>query len=208
MVFIHLGDMRSKSARGLWEMAEGGEIRHRKKGETLQTEELPSDSTTEKKDMATGRLSLKPGSYWLTRIVLLRSIGFVYSKFWADVFRSNWLSVRQVPGHCVSVIWICFRKEFLRAVWIKSGPYMYEIALLMEAGADVNFWANPSWLMPCTFNFVLFDRTPSVCECPVQWIILIDHLWLNLGVSRENLNPVHILSRFDVSMKFEKDGLC
>lgn len=59
----------------------------RRRGEPLSSEDNTADSTQEAsqedkpKYDKTENAALSPGTYWLTRIVLLRAIAFIYCKF-------------------------------------------------------------------------------------------------------------------------------
>ncbi len=79
-IYIDIGDMRRKNAH-LLNMAEGGDasnIRRRKPVSASDSVEQNDAPTMQEEVKGGSRLTLKTGSYWLTRIVLLRAIGFVY----------------------------------------------------------------------------------------------------------------------------------
>ena len=58
-----------------------GVVRRKKTKEKEETNENKKSDNEMKKELRNeNTLRLNPGSYWLTRIVLLRAIGFVYSK--------------------------------------------------------------------------------------------------------------------------------
>ena len=57
-----------------------GGVRRRKTRETNDSGDKAVHKEMLKEKQVTENVQLKTGSYWLTRIVLLRAIGFVYSK--------------------------------------------------------------------------------------------------------------------------------
>ena len=73
-------------AQRLTSMASG--VHKRKGRDGAKTQEFSSDCATDCKDVTVDKdekpsteAKLEAGSYWLTRIVFIRALGFVYCKF-------------------------------------------------------------------------------------------------------------------------------
>lgn len=81
-------------------------------GDNTKLGDTSKSKTTENE--ATIRCRMRPGTYWLTRIVFTRSIGFVYCKLYCRARARN-------PND--EFAWVCriyFRKNELLITWLKN----------------------------------------------------------------------------------------
>lgn len=56
-------------------------LRQRKKGRNVQEVDNDSSARRQEEDKRGVKQEMKSGSYWLTRVVFVRSLGFVYCKW-------------------------------------------------------------------------------------------------------------------------------
>ena len=87
-----LGTCRSEQmASGLSDSAESSGVRKRRRGEKGADEE--EDSSQELSEAATSSRGdgkrgeekrMEPGSYWLTRMIFIRALGFIYCKYFTQ----------------------------------------------------------------------------------------------------------------------------
>lgn len=107
--FRNISLVAVRNARFMMELFEG--LRRRKGGvgavkDAKKEEEITRDEKNLKEATATGG-TVEPGTYWLTRIVFLRSLGFIYCKllknfvwkFFLEFFLEGILQGQYTNGH-------------------------------------------------------------------------------------------------------------